>query len=296
MNTKVISWGQLFILVGVLVLFLFTLTARVEFEKEQPPQAITGYVFRGNTIASYTGTNPNLVLPTSYSLGEVKEYYSGTQTFQYQWQAWNFWQEHYAVGAEGYYDFYQKMYSEIYPWTYEYTIGKPTYIEGNDVTITTTEWNAFQNNETIQSVYIPKELGELGVGAFRDCKNLKEVVFEEGCLTVADSCFWGCTSLKKVTLPNTITRIWAYAFFNCGLETITLPASLEGMHIGTFCRSANLKVVKIESTKITANYSEVYPHFGECYNLQTIYVPNSALSYYKTTSPWSYEADKIVGF
>ena len=99
-TTGVISWGQLFLLVGVLMLFLYALTARVTFEKEIPKVPLVGYVFRGSELVEYTGQETDFTIPEGYSLGDPV-YYSGVATFNNQSQAWDFWQEHYAVGAEG---------------------------------------------------------------------------------------------------------------------------------------------------------------------------------------------------
>lgn len=58
-------------------------------------------------------------------------------------------------------------------------------------------------------------------GAFRDCKNVKEVAIQNGITTIGESCFEGCESLEKITIPETVTEIGAYAFSNCN-ENLTI--------------------------------------------------------------------------
>lgn len=287
-SKNIISWGQLFLLIGVCALFLYALTVRVNFNPKTDV-VLEGYVFVGSELKSYKGTEKEVILPTSYSFGEPV-YYSGVETFNSQWEARQFWQEHYAVGAEGYYEFYQEIYTHSYPWTYEYTIGKPTYIVGNDVSVNTMSWYAGENNEYLEKLTIPKEFTVTGVRAFQNCPNLKEVYFEDGVEVVGDGIFDGCYNLKKVRLSETTKQIDAYAFFGTGIEEITIPKLVRNFHIGTFYNCTNLKTVTIKSNKIEANHSDVYNHFGNC-PLNVIYVPFEALDYYKNTSPWSHYLD-----
>lgn len=286
-SKQVMSWGQLFLLIGVFALFLYALVVRVDFnETKNEDVVLEGYVFVGSEIKSYTGTEKDVTLPTSYSFGEVTEYYSGVTTFESEWDANQFLQEHYACGAEGYYDFYKEIYTHEYPWTYEYTIGKPTYIVGDDVQLNSMDWNMSANNQNIETLVIPSAFKQTSVRAFENCTNLREVYFEDGVELVGDGIFFGCSNLKTVRLSETTNQIDAYAFFGTGIETITIPKTVRNFHIGTFYNCTNLKTVTIKSELIYANHNDIYNHFGNC-PLKTIYVPYSALEYYKTTEPWS---------
>jgi len=284
-SKSIMSWGQLFIVAGALILFLYALTMRVSFEKEKPVVPIENYVFVGSEIKSYSGTDTEIKIPTSYSYGDVT-YVTGTVTFNDRWEAQEFWQENYAVGAEGYYDFYNELYTHEYPWVYEYNIGQYSDIEGDDIQITSIEWQVFANNKYVEKLTVPGTIKDLGVRSFENCPNLKEVYFEDGNEVVADGMFDGCSQLSKVRLAETTTRIDAYAFFGTALETITIPKSVKNFHIGTFYGCTKLKTVRIESPEIKANHSDYYRHFGKC-PLTAIYVPYASLNYYKTTHPWS---------
>lgn len=85
-------------------------------------------------------------------------------------------------------------------------------------------------------VNLGKSLKYLGVGAFSGCKKLKSVEFEQSaCREIPSQCFNNCTSLKKIVLPEGITRIGSDAFRNCGdLITIDLPESLREISRGSF--------------------------------------------------------------
>lgn len=58
-SKSTLSWGVLFLIVGVLILFIFTLTQRVSFEKQEPLISVEGFVFNGNAIVEYNGDKEN---------------------------------------------------------------------------------------------------------------------------------------------------------------------------------------------------------------------------------------------
>lgn len=89
--------------------------------------------------------------------------------------------------------------------------GKPVTILFDDL---------FAGHEEITSVLIPDTVTDLG-----------EFLFE------------GCTSLRHVDLPQSITAIWPYAFARSGIEEITLPDKLSSIAPYTFKECKNLRKV-----------------------------------------------------
>lgn len=69
----------------------------------------------------------------------------------------------------------------------------------------------------------------LACASFRDCKNLEEIRFKTlDCLSF--NVFSGCSKLKEVSLPNTLTSILGLAssFINCNeLKEVYLPNSIS---------------------------------------------------------------------
>ena len=69
---------------------------------------------------------------------------------------------------------------------------------------------------------------EVEYNAFRDCKQLREVVFNEGLQKIGDDAFHCCTSLSSITFPSTVTEIGGYAFSNCSnLRVVALHEGLQ---------------------------------------------------------------------
>lgn len=291
-SKSIISWGQLFIIFGTACLFLFALTQRVVYTPPKEIVYITDYEFNSGAIISYSGDDEVLNIPSSYSLGPTKEM-KGTITFNTQSEAFDFLNDVYATGASGYYEFYQTLLTHEYPWTYEYSIDIPSFIEGTDFAVTSIRERTFSENKKIKKVCIPSSIKSIRNFAFQNCTNLTEIEIEEGLTFIGDSAFWGC-SFKEIKLPNSLEIVYPYAFFDCKkLETITIPKNVKDLTLGTFNGCDNLQIVTLlPETEVKIWTTEAYQIFSRCPNLTTIFVPESKLEYYKTTSPWSLYSSK----
>lgn len=89
--------------------------------------------------------------------------------------------------------------------------------------------------------------GPISQMEFMDRIDIEEVEFSADCnvTEIPDYAFLGCTSLKKVSLPEGLKKIGFQSFSECNsLEEINLPVSLEdiGSNAFTYCSSLdNLK-------------------------------------------------------
>ncbi len=59
--------------------------------------------------------------------------------------------------------------------------------------------------------------------------DIKKVVVNKGVTAIGDGCFAGCTSLNEVTLPQTLTSIGKYAFFDTNMDSITLTDNITSI-------------------------------------------------------------------
>lgn len=88
--------------------------------------------------------------------------------------------------------------------------------------------SAFENNDSIEHVTLPKQLKNIGKNAFKNCKNLKTIDITASVNLIEDSSFINCTSLKEVSLLNDVLVIFDKAFDGCTqLEKFNMP--------GTYC-------------------------------------------------------------
>lgn len=78
---------------------------------------------------------------------------------------------------------------------------------------------------SIKNIEMMDGITELKMGIFSHLTALESVTFPETTLTyISDRVFVGCTSLKSVTLPDSLTDLGQNVFYNC--------TSLESIHIG----------------------------------------------------------------
>jgi len=110
-----------------------------------------------------------------------------------------------------------------------------------------------------------------------------------------------CSSITSITIPNIITTIGEYAFYNCtGLTSIILPKSVNSINAGAFEECANLTSIMCLA-EIPPIISEKISDCGDgydddnCYknpfntggrNVVTVYVPNDAVTLYKVALDW----------
>lgn len=128
--------------------------------------------------------------------------------------------------------------------------------------------NIFASCSELKSVTIPNTVATIGVGAFRDCKMLSEVIFEEGNdelgLTLADGTstggqsssnygsFSSCSKLTSIELPARTKYIGKYAFASSGLNEIRIPANVETIFDYAFQSCSSLSNVTFGNTNVSA--------------------------------------------
>ncbi len=72
-----------------------------------------------------------------------------------------------------------------------------------------------------------------------------EIIAESGITEIPDYAFLGCTSLKKVTLPEGLKKIGFQAFSECeALENINFPSTLEDIGSNSFAYCSSLDNLK----------------------------------------------------
>lgn len=172
--------------------------------------------------------------------------------------------------------------------------------------------NAFEGQKNIEKVVVSSDVQVVGKRAFANCLNLKEVVFEEGCVptigsaafsgcysletaklpsllapnakgyyVINEQLFDGCRNLKNVTLPQNTTHIgkedggtgYAYTFRNCfALEELKLPSTLKVIAAEVF-EFSGLKSIVIPASVEKIGGSK---SFYECRDLETVTFENAA--------------------
>ena len=100
---------------------------------------------------------------------------------------------------------------------------------------------------------------------------IRKIIIENGVSNIGDRAFCECKNLESVEIANSVKSIGYGAFQECGIESITLPNSIEGTlnHSFIFCK--NLKSITLSNSLISIGSST----FMSCYSLTSIVIPNS---------------------
>lgn len=135
-------------------------------------------------------------------------------------------------------------------------------------------WHSYRNQ--IKSIWVSKDIYGIGSEAFLDCENLTKVTFESDSeLNFLNKyCFKGCTSLKSITLPNSIRYIKDSVFEGTGLESFTMPSKAVGIYEGCFRNCKNLKSFSFKNYEPDNTDSWIGKKvFEGCISLETITIP-----------------------
>ena len=103
--------------------------------------------------------------------------------------------------------------------------------------------NAFRNC-ACSAVILPDTVREIQRNAFAAC-TAEYIYFAPGLCTIGSHAFC-CGFLKTAILPETLTRIGAFAFsFSENLRTVSAPAGCGGISDSAFAASVNLTAVSV---------------------------------------------------
>ena len=103
-------------------------------------------------------------------------------------------------------------------------------------------------------------------------RDVAYIQVEVGMKVVPDAIFYDMEQLKRVDLPDTVTRLEGMSFCHCtSLASITIPNSVETIKNYSFADCRSLTSITIpNSVETIENYS-----FADCSSLTSITIPNS---------------------
>lgn len=119
-------------------------------------------------------------------------------------------------------------------------------------------------------------------GAFDSKKTLTSVVLPDGITKIAAYTFYNCSALQSVVLPANLQTIGAQSFVKVKLTSINIPASVASIENKAFEQSSLTKVNVFAATPPTLTNQLVFPS-----NIE-VYAPEGSLSKYKNHAYWSY--------
>ncbi len=185
------------------------------------------------------------------------------------------------------------------------TIPATMVVSGKTCKVTSVAASAFENNKTITSVTIGKNVKTISKKAFKGCTKLTSVTFKGKVTSIGESAFEKCKALKKIVIPKTVKEIGKKAFLGCtklatvtfktksklekigdsafqgctALKKLTIPSTyLKMIGAKAFYKCKKLKTIVVKSKKVTKVGSNAFKGINA---KAVIDVPNSKLSTYK---------------
>ena len=132
---------------------------------------------------------------------------------------------------------------EIYIRSYRYK--SPFQVENDLGGVLITGYTGFNDKKiTIPSAIDGKPVIGVWNEVFKNCTELQEVYFEEGCRYICNSVFEDCKSLQKVRLPKSLKEIGRKAFANCGsIKELAIPPNVDTIGEYAFWSCRELKKI-----------------------------------------------------
>ena len=247
----------------------------------------------------------NIVLPSSYSLGDMAErvetfddfydfeeraeYYNYNFSVQFEYE-----NEEYSIRCESYSD-YEELEDEaseddglfhlieafedfFSSGEVDVTFYEQTFIDGDDYSVEEIYDFAFFDTNIV-SVVIPNTVIEICEEAFGSCHSLENVVIPDSVTAIYDGVFEGCESLLSIDLPFNLSYV-CRAFQSTGIESICYGSMIDHIFFDEFHGCNDLSTIILLSPDVpdlVGSFDFLPRNFSG-----TIYVPAESLQAYRT--------------
>ena len=186
--------------------------------------------------------------------------------------------------ADGWKDF--STFKEL---TYDFMVNGICYTITGDNTVEVCENPTLYSGDLVVPIsvaYDGKTYQVTGIGdyAFEGCTGLTRITIPSSVTCIDDAAFSGSYSLGSVIIPNSVTTVGWYAFYNCGLDSLTIGKGVTTIGEHAFDGNWWMKTVTCLATApppITENVFD-YDNYGQC----TLKVPSGCKSAYQAADFW----------
>ncbi len=122
-----------------------------------------------------------------------------------------------------------------------------------------------------ESVTLSNALVTIGRNAFKDCKRLKDVKFNDNLEFIGDFAFDGCTSLKAINLPDKYIEMSSTSFYNTGFYNSSTNWDDNALYLGNVLIDTH-EIVDVIEIKESTSYV-VADSLGE----NDVFIPDTVL-------------------
>lgn len=115
-------------------------------------------------------------------------------------------------------------------------------------------------HSAVVDVTVPAPVRSLGRGAFHRCTSLRTVSLPNTLLWIGPGAFRGCTRVATINIPEGVETIEARAFQNCReLRQVTLPRTLKVLRADVFTGCHRVTVRVPEASPVIADLRKALP-------------------------------------
>ncbi len=160
-------------------------------------------------------------------------------------------------------------------------------------TVTVIETSAFENCFRLDGITIPNTVKNIFQSVFENCVSLRSIEIH-GDLSWGSSCFYGCTSLKDLTIEESVINVIPdRAFGNCtSLKTVRIPDSCEMIMPEAFIGCTSLETVQFGEASILSEICN--KAFSGCKSLKEVILPETTAELYNNAFTDCTSLTKIV--
>lgn len=168
--------------------------------------------------------------------------------------------------------------------------------------------NAFSGCTNLSTIILPHGLRYMASEVFSYCTSLHSIILPDNIELIPTNCFDECVNLSNIKIGENTKDILGYAFYNCGMEEVTIPQNIQNIFPTAFngCKQHDRIIVHpdnatyfndengllydrredvlvicpkgktSENLEIKVNISTIGPYsFYGVYNVKSITIPSS---------------------
>ena len=149
--------------------------------------------------------------------------------------------------------------------------------------------HTYTDGEQSHSIVFHGTVTSLGEYCFYGCTGLTSITIPNSVTSLGYACFWDCTGLTSVVIPSSVTSLGYTCFYRCtGLTSITIPNSVTSLEKFCFkdCNSlidyqlywAGNDIITYNSSKMPDNTNTIFTiPYGQTSNYTAKNYPSSKL-------------------
>ncbi len=140
--------------------------------------------------------------------------------------------------------------------------------------VSTIGYEAFSEDKSLVSIYIPDGVTVIGEYAFEGCANLVSIDIPDSVGVIGDEAFHSCVNLARISVPRSMTEIGYAVFSGCeSLTDVDIPDSVLAIGDEVFRECVSLTEVHIPDSVLAIGDKA----FQGCISLFSVSIPRSVM-------------------